>query len=85
MFIQLFSEQMAPRSYLIQNRVIKHENYDTSYGPIFHRKCHESCRQGGFKTVSSCMLCLDQRVREAHTCIKQATSRIEAVVSCISN
>ena len=46
MFIQLFSEQMVPRSYLIQNRVIKHENYDMNYGPIFHRKCHKILQTG---------------------------------------
>lgn len=48
--------------------------------PFSTENATKSCRQGGFETVSSCMLCLDQRVREAHTCVKQATSRIEAVV-----
>lgn len=48
--------------------------------PFSMENATKSCRQGGFKTVSSGMLCLDQTLKEAHTCVKQVTRRIGAVV-----
>lgn len=47
--------------------------------PFTTENATKSCRQGGFKTVSSGMLCLDQSMKEAHPCVKRVTSR-EAVI-----
>lgn len=72
---------MVSRSYLIQNRVIKHENYDMKYGPIFHKKRLLNPAQGGFKhTASSGSLCLEWGEKETYPWVKTVMRRIEDVV-----
>lgn len=58
----------------------KHKNHNTKHDPVFHRKCYKILQMGGYKQSSSGVLCLEHRMKEAHTWVKEVTRRTEAAV-----